>query len=196
LFDKCYFRALLAVSYKPCSSPKITMSNSTPKLNARLLVIHFIACWFFIYAFQTLAFLYDYKFLFVQSADTRAHDVARFQMDMKVYNEAGFLGLLIAYLISWRISLKRNWFWINSVVVFVLAYFLKQFGWLGWSTLQKVFLAPGHLFKINSIAAFATNGIFMLTIGLVLLFLNSIKRFIDRGFYADKKAGAVREARS
>jgi hypothetical protein len=107
---------------------------------------------------------------------------------MKLVNESGFIGLIIAYLISWRISLKRNWFWVNSVLVFLVAYYLKRLSLLGWSSLQVFFLAPGHLFSVNSVWSFLTNGLFMLTIGSLLLFLKPVIRFIEKGIKTDKNA--------
>ncbi|WP_428329200.1 hypothetical protein [Mucilaginibacter sp.] len=172
------------------------MSNFFSKFNVRLLVIHFAAFWLFVYAFQTLSFLYDYKFLFVLPPVSRNNEAARFSSDMNVINESGFIGLIIAYVISWRISLNRNWFWANSVLIFLAVYGLKRMGLLGWGVLQNVFLAPGHLFTVNSVASFITNGVFMLALGSLLLFLNSIKQFIDKGNAADKKVYPVGKARS
>ena len=145
------------------------------KINFRQLFIHFLASWFFIYAFHTLSSLYDYSFLYTAAEHlNRTNDPQRFASDMYIINESGAIGLIVAYIISWQISLRRNWFWLNSVIVFAIAFVLKYNNLLGWSSLQHVFLAPGHVFRVNSIACFLTNGLIMLAIGLVLFFLKGI----------------------
>ncbi|CAN5233472.1 hypothetical protein BH09BAC6_BH09BAC6_30510 [soil metagenome] len=165
------------------------------KLNARLIIIHFIACWFFIYAFHTLSSLWDYSFLYTPAEQmNRANDPQRFATDMSVINESGALGLIVAYIISWQISIRRNWFWLNAVIVFVVAYILKYNNLLGWSTLQQVFLAPGHIFRVNSIACFLTNGLIMLLFGSLLFFLKPVTRFIDKGAAPAETAPGVKTA--
>jgi len=155
------------------------MGSSVSKFNVKLLVIHFVAFWLFIYGFQTLAFLYDFNFLIFLPVEARINDVPRTNFDMKLVTQAGLVGAIVGYLISWRISLKRNWFWLNSVVIFVLIYVLKLYDLLGWSQLQKVFLLPGQIFRLNTRTYYVTNGGVMLALGCFLLFSNKIKRFID-----------------
>lgn len=155
------------------------MGSSVSKFNVKLLVIHFVAFWLFIYGFQTLAYLYDFNFLIFLPVEARLNDVPRTNFDMKVVAQAGLVGAIVAYLISWRISLKRNWFWLNSTLIFVLIYVLKLYDLLGWSKLQKVFLLPGSIFRLNTRTYFVANACIMLSIGCFLLFSKHIKRFID-----------------
>ncbi|ASU35421.1 hypothetical protein [Mucilaginibacter xinganensis] len=155
------------------------MASFFSKFNIKLLVIHFIALWFFIYAFQTLAYLYDFNFLIFLPVEARINDVPRVNFDMKLVAQAGLVGAIAGYIISWRISLKRNWFWLNSVLIFVLIYVLKLYDLLGWSKLQKVFLLPGQIFRLNTRTFYVTNGLIMLAIGCCLLFSERIKDFID-----------------
>ncbi len=172
------------------------MNSSLSKFNIRLLVIHFIAFWFFIYGFQTLAFLYDFNFLLLAPVEARLNDVLRVNSDMKVVALFSIIGLVIAYLISWRISLKRNWFWLNSVLIFIIAYVLKTYDLLGWNFLQKIFLLPGQIFRLNTRTFYVTNSFIMLAIGSYLLFSNKIKSFIDKGSVTDKKVSSVQSAKS
>jgi hypothetical protein len=155
------------------------MASFVSKFNVRLLVIHFVAFWLFIYGFQTLAYLYDFNFLIFLPVEARLNDVPRTNFDMKVVAQAGLVGAIVAYLISWRISLKRNWFWLNSTLIFVLIYVLKLYDLLGWGQLQKALLLPGHIFRLNTRTYYITNGGVMLGIGCYLLFAKRIKRFID-----------------
>lgn len=175
------------------------MESFFPKLNVKLLIIHFIAFWLFIYAFQTLSFLYDFNFLLFLPVEARLNDANRVNFDMKIVAQAGLLGAIVAYVISWRISLKRNWFWLNSVLIFVLIYVLKLYDLLGWNKLQKVFLLPGQIFRLNTRTFYVTNGLIMLAIGCYLLFSEKVKRFIDGKGSAEKKtanAGKVKSAKN
>ncbi|MEP6611033.1 MAG: hypothetical protein ABJA76_04095 [Mucilaginibacter sp.] len=165
------------------------MENSVSKINVRLMVIHFIAFWLFIYGFQTLAFLHDFNFLILLPVEARINDVARTNLDMKIVAQAALVGAIVAYVISWRISLKHNWFWLNSVFIFVLIYVLKLYDLLGWNQLQRVFLLPGSIFRLNTRTYYVTNGVIMLAIGSFLLFSGKLKRFID-----GKRAEATKPA--
>ena len=168
------------------------MESSGSKINVRLMVIHFIAFWLFVYGFQTLAFLHDFNFLILLPVEARINDVPRTNLDMKIVAQAALIGAIVAYIISWRISLKRNWFWVNSVFIFVLIYVLKLYDVLGWPQLQKVFLLPGSIFRLNTRTYYVTNGAVMLAIGIFLLFSGKVKRFIDgKRAEAPNPAGAV-----
>jgi hypothetical protein len=152
------------------------------QLNGRLMVIHFIAFWFFIFAFQTLAFVHDYNFLYLASERTnRLNNHARFLRDMGVIEQSGIYGLLTAYIISWSICTRRNWFWANSVIIFLLAFVFKVFGLLGWNYLHSFFQLPGKIFDDTSIWGYLTNGAIMLIIGLLLFFYKPLVRYIERG---------------
>lgn len=171
------------------------MQSLLSKLNVKLMVIHFVAFWLFIYGFQTLAFLYDFKFLIYLPVEARINDVPRTNFDMKVVAQMALVGAIVAYIISWRISLKRGWFWLNATIVFVVIYILQLNNLLGWRILQKGFLLPGQIFRLNTRTFYVTNGGIMLALGCYLLFSKRIQRFIDGKKAEDgkaEKAGAVK----
>lgn len=166
------------------------MKTFLSKFNIRLLIIHFIAFWLFIFGFRTLSFLHDFGFLVVAPPEVRMIETARLNFDMEVGVQVSLLGLVAAYVISGVISLKRDWFWLNSLVIFVLAYALKYNNLLGWTVLQNVFLLPGRVFGESTRAFYIVNGAIMLGLGCLLLFSGKIKRFIDGGGPVKKKPGA------
>ena len=179
------------------------MKNLFSNLNARLMVIHFIAFWFFAYAFFTLSNLHDYGFLHLSSEHMLLlNDSARFIRDKEFIRQSGNFGLLAAYIISWAISSKRNWHWINSVIIFLPAFVLYNLGYLGWNMVHGIFQAPGKLFPVNSVWEYLTNGLILLAIGSVLLFSKRLKRYIDmgnpnsvKGNKADRKAAKAKMAK-
>jgi len=146
--------------------------------NARLMIIHSIAFCLFIWGFETLAFLHDYDFLFsVAQHINRITFRDQFNADLEFIVQAGNIGLLVAYVSSWVVSNKRNWHWVNSVIIFVLAFLLKNF--LLSSFLDKTFLTPGGPFKIYSISGHLLLGIALIALGSLLIFFKRIIRFID-----------------
>ena len=168
---------------------KMTTRNFISRLNWRQILIHFIATWFFVFAFQTLFYLNDIKLIDIirQSGQenitkalnangTSTSDLLNFT---RLIGVGSTVGLLVAFIISLTISIKRHWFWVNSVIVLVATYFLNWFGLLGWTSLKQIFLTPGQIFA-NTILEFLVNAIFLLTLGLLMFFLRRPTEFIDR----------------
>jgi len=167
----------------------MTVKKFISKLNPRQILIHCIASWFFIHAFQTLLYLYYTDLIAItKNADKQeltnilrnngitTSDLIYFYLWK---NTSGFIGLLTAFIISLVISLKRHWFWVNALIVFVVTYLLYKFGWLGWIYLKQFFLYPGQRFN-NLTVQFLLNGLLLLTIGLLIFFLKWPNRFIEK----------------
>jgi len=164
------------------------MKSFLSNLNARLMIIHFIAFWFFAYAFFTLAFLHDYAFLHLSSEHMLLlNDRGRFIKDKEFIRQSGNFGLLAAYIISWFIASKKNWHWINGVIIFVLAFTLYNLGYWGWNLVHGFFQEPAKLFPVNSVWGYLTDGLILLAIGLILLFSKGIIRYIDHSTAKDKQ---------
>jgi hypothetical protein len=168
------------------------------KLNARQLVIHFMAAYFFIFALRTLISLVDYAFLYTNIAlKSSIYYQEREAKDVSYLTLGENIGLIIAYLLSWQVSKKYDWFWLNSVVVLVVAFALNYFNFLGWDYLKSYFLYPGHLvFAINSQASLITDVIVLSGIGSLLIFLKPIINFIDRGVKREVKAPQQRPSKA
>ena len=172
------------------------MKNFLSKINYRLLFIHFIAYWFFVYGFDTLGSIYDYKFLYYSHL-MLVSDIAkeRFNSDILIINLFGTAGLIVAYIISWQLSVRRNWYWANSVIIFLLVFFLKSHDYLGWASLKTIFLALGNLISDNALMSIFINAAVMLTIGFFLLLKKQILEFIDRSVKPVDKDVARKAAR-
>jgi len=170
------------------------MTSFLSNLNIRQLIIHFIASWFFIYAVHTLITLFDFSFLYNDQVPLMSQLAVqeRYNRDLLIINQAGILGLLIAYVISWRISVKYDWFWLNSVIVLVVAFPLAIFDLLGWKFLRSVCMAPGYIFGVNSVLYLVINGVFMLAVGAFLFYRKGIIAFIEKGVKREKKVPTPR----
>src|SRR5688572_19268049 len=120
----------------------MTLHNYIGKINWRQILMHFIASWFFIYAFQTISFLYntnlvdivrqtdgDFTIKTLNDNGTTASDLVYFQLWT---GTSGVIGLLVAFIFSLVISIRKKWFWVNSLLTFIGTYLLYRFGLLGW----------------------------------------------------------------
>ncbi len=166
----------------------MTFQNFIARLNWRQILLHFIAFWFFIHAFQTLSYLYDTKLIdavrqsngqlnnqTLIDNNIEASDLTYFVLWTSV---SGFVGLLVAFIISLAISIKRHWFWINALIAFLLTYILYRFNLLGWTYVKQFFWYLGQKFN-NSTIEFLFNGLILLIIGVLIFFLRRPNRFIE-----------------
>ena len=159
----------------------------------RLLVIHFIAFWLFVWAAQTFAFLHDYTFLFMFVEHiNRLNFPERYKADLTIIEQAGNIGLLVGYVISWFISNKKKWHWINSLVIFLLVFLLKNFFLNNF--INHIFLVRGGPFKIYTVWGHILFGTALTAIGLVLFFSKRVIRFIDPTNKTNKKAAVTHRA--
>jgi hypothetical protein len=164
------------------------MKSFLSNLNTRLLIIHFIAFWLFMYGVQTLAFSHDYKFLYYGSERVmRLNFPGRFEADMTFIEQFGNIGLVIAYIISWAISSKRNWHWINSTVVFVVMFLLENLLVLKSPGVHAIFLRSGGLFKVYSLWGHLVIGIVLIAASLSLFFAKRVVRYISYETQKDKQ---------
>jgi hypothetical protein len=157
------------------------------------MLLHFIAFWFFIHAFQTFSWLHNTKLMEAIRQPDQMGTKQIFADDNILPSEVIYLvlcanicslvGLVVAFIISLSISIKKHWFWVNAVVVLLLVYFLNRFDLLGWTFFKQVFLSPGEVFQ-NITIEILVNGIILLTIGLLIFFSGRLNRFIENKYSA------------
>ncbi|MBS1513014.1 MAG: hypothetical protein JST86_19410 [Bacteroidetes bacterium] len=87
-------------------------------------------------------------------------------------------GLLIGFFISLFIVIRRRWFWLNSLITFILFIILTRFGPPVWQYSNQILSYPGKLFN-NTVAEFLVTGLLLLGIGLFLFFSRHTTRFVD-----------------
>ena len=165
----------------------MTFQKIISKLNWRQVIIHFIAFWFFSYAFLTFSQLQHITLIeiarksngpisnatFIENKIT-GDDLANFLL----WNDLSpLLGLLISFIMALLISKKLPWFWVNSLLAFVAMYLLWINDLLGWNDLNPMFMRLGKLFK-NITLEFFSNGLLLLVVGLLLFYLKPVNDFI------------------
>jgi len=162
------------------------MSKLSSNLNTRLLLIHFAAFLFIMYGFQMLSFLHDYDFLYFQHT-LRMNFHGRFDFDMVIIEQSGSFGLIVAYIISWIVSGRHGWHWINSAIVLVVTFLLENLVLLHWSHFHDIYLSPGGLFHIYSKWGHIAIGIALLGVGVFFMLSKVIIRYISHETAKDKQ---------
>ena len=167
----------------------MTAPRFITRLNWRLILLHFVACWCFAYAFNLFSWLHDCDY--VKYVLTHSNKeifkmpglTSRRVADLALWSELSYpAGLLTCFIFSIIISVKRHWFWLNGFVSFFVSCLLFHFKFTGWIWLKFIFLTPGQLFGDFSAGYFILNGSILLILGLLCLFLPAVVRFIETGF--------------
>jgi MFS family permease len=172
----------------------MTLKTFTLKFSWRLVVMHLLACWFFIHAFNTASYAFFPKIVEAarqsSDADTRKflndNLVQTFNMGHFIFwtGVSGFIGMLIAFIISLIITKKHSWYWGNSLIVFIVAYILYRFGLFGWGYFKLIFWSPGEKLIHSISLEFIINSIILLGIGLFIFFSKYSNRFIEKKYSA------------
>lgn len=163
----------------------MTFHNFLSKLNWRLILIHFIACWLFMYAFAELMVLHDFRFkmslrdISLAKAQVLPGDSERFMEAALWANLSYIIGLLAALIISLIVSYKKHWYWLNSLLAYGFVFELRRFHLSGWQYLRAIFLTPGKLFSDDTQLYYLANGLVMLILGLLLFFSKISIHFIS-----------------
>ena len=165
----------------------MTLNNFISRLSWRQILLHSIAFWFFIHAFETFSYLRDTKLIeLYRHSNDQITETTLEKNGMSVSNMsdlligasvAGFIGLCVAFIISLAISIKRHWLWVNSMIALLIMFIPVRFGYLHWHYLKEIFWFPGLIFS-NTKIEFIINGIILLTIGLLIFFWRLSNRFI------------------
>ena len=159
------------------------------KLNWRQVAAHLLATFFFMAAFYVFCYLIDTELITILRTTTpedrfevldargkTASDLTYFVLWLKL---SPFFGLLTAFGVSLCISIRQRWYWINSLLVFLIGFLLLKIGvaWFGISAVQTLTLHWGLLIK-NIHLEFIISGTIWLLIGLVLFFNRKTFQFI------------------
>src|ERR1700733_8707849 len=163
-----------------------------PKFNPRQIVLHFLASWLFIVSFRYLAYLSNIRIFKTILADSNPFNLDEALKEGKItlfqfikynlfVNNSWLWAIFVALLLSLVVSFKKHWSWINSVLVYVLAYFsyiipFKHLGLARWHWVTFYNPVP------DSVAGYLGMGVFCFFLGLAVFLLNPVNLFIDKQF--------------
>jgi hypothetical protein len=74
------------------------------------------------------------------------------------------------------------------VVIFLLAFVIKNFVLVKWSSYNNVFMSPGGVFKVYSIWGHVAIGLIAIAVGLAIFFSKALIRYIEKRSATDKKS--------
>jgi hypothetical protein len=160
------------------------MKTFLQKLNLRLILIHFVAFWLFICAFKVLFYLKDFAFLHdiaIGRLKRKQIDANRLSTDLLWFELSAFIGLLIAFTVSLRISIKNHWHWLNALIAFIVCFLFARLqhsiGVYNPSFYFNYLLGT----KLDLFYIFIISSVIMLSVAFVLLFSRRTIRFINAG---------------
>ena len=157
------------------------------RLNFRQILIHFIATWFFMFAFQTLFSLHEIKMINIYRLVDRTKVIYEFDkqgitatdfVNFTFWTNVGkTVGLLIAFIISLTISIKNKWLWVNSLIILISAYGLAWTEFLGLNFLQNIYYLKG-LTSIPLILLLTVITVIFTLLGIITFYHRKTNQFI------------------
>jgi hypothetical protein len=171
------------------------MRVPTKGLNWRQILIHFLAIGLIMYSFKLSSYFTNIRiFKMITRGNQpdliqglRAGTVSWEEVETYIYLTSSFwfYGLLLGFLISLIISIKRRWFWVNTNISSFAVFFIYRmpaafFKMLfdrkystGWhTTIYTNFINP-------SIFWYSTVAVFCLAVALFMFFSKRVNKFIS-----------------
>jgi hypothetical protein len=152
--------------------------------------MHLFAAWLFICSFRMLAYLSNIRLFKALISDRYFFNLDEILREEKVtfiqylkydifVNDSWLWAIFLAFVLSLAVSFIRQWSWINSVLVYILAYISYVFPF------RHIRLARWHWVTLynpvpNSVGGYLGMGILCMCMGLLIFFLSPINRFIDK----------------
>lgn len=157
--------------------------------------MHLLACYFFMYAFQTISYLYDIRLVEISrhyDQSALPQELDRRKIDHDYYADylgyypfiMGLIGLLAAFVIAIVIVIKQRWFWVNSFIAFVITYFFFRLNIPPWKIVAPIFRYPGQMITGSTWLEFIINSAIPLGIGLFIFLSAFSRKFIEKKFVA------------
>jgi hypothetical protein len=167
---------------------KMTNSSIIKGVNWRQIVIHYVAIWLFSLAFEAFSYLLDTEFLSQLILAKQKHIKVKTLLEGQsgekftniFYHSAigYFSGLMLGLIISIIISIRRRWFWLNSLLALSVIFILGQLGIINSYFLRAVFLFPGIILQDISLTVII-NASILLLLGCILFFTPKANEFIQ-----------------
>jgi cytochrome c biogenesis protein CcdA len=172
------------------------------KINWQLIIIHLIATFFVTTSSIQFGTLNDVGILELIDQNGVKHLLQPLSKDDKFAsrlanfslwsNLSTYFGLLLAVIISIILTLKRNQYWLNALIVFAIALLLNGLGFFENKLVDTLFLAPGNLTEHwGPQYKFITNGILLAVAGFFTFFNRGIDK-ITFNYQASERESSVK----
>lgn len=163
----------------------MTFTTFIAKLNWRQIVIHAVDIYLLMYAFTTLTCLKSAALIDELYSSEKILPKKNFSThDWKVFITWSYygaaIGAFVGFIIGVFISIKHKWFWVNTLIAYVVIYALYRFNLTGWAYLRIIFLPLSYLFSSTTVKLLV-NGSLLLAVGLLCFFSKYSITFINSG---------------
>jgi len=155
------------------------------RISLRFCFIHFLAAYCLIYAFHYLHYTLYADFIWNYSAAgfdgiTSAQEISYILLLDGLLPQ---IGLLIAFILSLILALRKKIWWVNALLVFIVAGILEYFRLLGWEYANNIFVYTiGWINKTGWVRGYrvyyALTMLVLLAATLWLYFSKTTNRFI------------------
>ena len=158
------------------------------KINWRQILIHFLASLFFMYAMKTIMLLYDVELI---ELEDRIKDINWFlrirqtKSSDEIFNYilwtsiGGAIGIFISFIISLIISLRKKWFWLNSLIAFAIIFILRRTARIESDYSDYSNFLPGHFFSIKT--EIILNSTLLIIMGILIFTSKLSNKLIQDG---------------
>lgn len=161
-----------------------TIQNLIHQINWRQILTQLVASYFVIFGLYTFSLLYDPTWAKVFRDKNIENEFAFWGNDKQlerllfVIGVSTLLGIVISLIFSYSISIKRNYFRANTVIVLLLLLILIPGGSLKWIPLKNLFWLSGQMTD-DIVFQLVLNGLLLMTIGCLLFFSKYTRQFIE-----------------
>jgi len=155
------------------------------RISLRFCLIHFLAAYCLMYAFHYLYYTLYADFIWNYSSAgfdgiTSSEEISYILLLDCLLPQ---IGLLISFIISLTLALRKKIWWVNTLLIFIVAGVLEYFRLLGWEYANNIFVYTiGWINKTGWVKGFrvyyALTMLVLLAAALWLYFSKTTNRFI------------------
>jgi hypothetical protein len=168
------------------------------KLNWRQILIHFLAIWLIMYSLKHSSYFIDMRIFkmiipgnkpdLLQALKENTVSWDEVKTYISLTSSFWFYGLLLGFLISLIISIKRRWYWVNTIISSCGVYLIYRMPEVFFNyrmSFDKKYSAGWHTtiypnYITPSIFWYTTVAVFCLAAALFLFFSKRVNKFIAK----------------
>lgn len=158
------------------------------KIIWQIIIVHLVATFFIILAAKQFAELNDIEIIklvdkygpenAIKHLRTDNNSPARIAYYLIWRNVACLIGLLIAFMVSLIIFIKKKMFWLNALIVFIIGLSFVRLGLFRNPIIERLFFSFAKLFpNLELQYKFAINGTILLLLALFIFFHKGVNNF-------------------
>jgi hypothetical protein len=155
--------------------------NFIYKINWRIIILHIVATIFIIFSAKQFAILNDIEIIKLVDRYRAENAIKQLQKESNSPNRIEYfllwngmsklIGLLIAFILSFIIIIKKKMFWLNSLIIFIIGLLFIQLGLFKNQIINTLFYSFDDLFpNFGTLYKSIINGTILLIFALFIFF--------------------------